>query len=66
MVAWLALAVAVVALIPWLLLGVTVPRFWRKVEPQVRPLLAMFAPPRADMEIHGSGMTFEDVDESPR
>lgn len=46
MITWLALAAAVAALIPWICLGVTAPRLWRRVEPQVRALLAMFTPPQ--------------------
>lgn len=44
MIAWLALACALVALLPWLLLGALLPRWWRKMEPQLRPLLQMFTP----------------------
>lgn len=55
MIAWLALACSLVALLPWLLLGAFLPRWWRKMEPQLRPLLQMFtpSPPPARCEYRG-------------
>lgn len=51
MTGWLGVAGFVLALLELaLLVGVVVlaGRFWRQVEPQVRPLLAMFTPPPQD------------------
>lgn len=45
MIAWLALFGAVLAIVPWIALAVMVPRWWRRIEPQVRPLMQMFGPP---------------------
>lgn len=44
MIAWLALAVALVDLVLWLIVAWTLRRVWATIGPQVQPLLAMFAP----------------------
>lgn len=47
MIAWLALALAIVAILLWLAVAAALRYIWAKAEPQVRPLLAMFAPAQA-------------------
>lgn len=42
MIAWIALALAALALSLWLVVAYTLRRVWRTVGPQVAPLLAMF------------------------
>lgn len=44
MIAWVALVLALVAILLWLIVAYTLRRVWRTVGPQVMPILAMFAP----------------------
>lgn len=50
MIAWIALVLAVVAILLWLIVAYTLRRVWQTVGPQVTPLLAMFTPPEPEPE----------------
>lgn len=44
MIAWLALVIASIALLLWLVVAYTLRRVWRTVGPQVAPMLAFLSP----------------------
>ena len=45
MIAWVAFALALLELVFLVLVVLASRKFWRQMEPMVRPLLAMFSPP---------------------
>jgi hypothetical protein len=63
--AWAALTLAVLQLLFIVCVLLAVARFWRRVEPEITPLLQMFAPPSVQAGRAAAGGDPEGVAVSP-